>query len=141
MKKTTILLSLLLTSICFGKQIVVTSDDTMKFNVSEITVEAGSENKLLLKNVGQMPKSAMGHNLVILKAGTDINKFGMAAMTAAASAYIPQDSNKSDVIAHTKILGPNESDEITFTLSKGEYPFICSFPGHYAMMKGIIISK
>jgi azurin len=40
------------------------------------------------------------------------------------------------------VLGPGESETITFKLdAAGEYNFICSFPGHYALMKGVITAK
>nr|WP_278022779.1 plastocyanin/azurin family copper-binding protein [Flavobacterium ginsengisoli] len=37
-------------------------------------------------------------------------------------------------------MGGGEEDTIEFTIDKkGSYPFICSFPGHVAMMKGVLI--
>jgi azurin len=78
----------------------------------------------------------MGHNFVLLTKGTDIAKFATAAMNAKATEYIPS----KGVIAHTKLIGGGESTTIKFTVSaKGTYDFICSFPGHYAMMKGKFI--
>ena len=76
------------------------------------------------------------------QAGSDVPRFGMAAVAAASSEYIPQDdANKSLVIANTKLLGPGEEDTITFTLEAGTYPFLCSFPGHFALMQGTITAK
>ena len=49
---------------------------------------------------------------------------------------------KSDVIAHTKLLGPGESDEITFKVpDAGVYDFICTFPGHFGTMRGKIVAE
>ena len=110
----------------------------MKFDLSEIKVKAGEQVTLTLKNAGTMPKEAMGHNLVVLTPGTNVEEFAQTAMNAKANDYIPE-SLSSSIVAHTKLLGPNESDTITFTLEKGEYEFICSFPGHYASMRGKII--
>ena len=48
-----------------------------------------------------------------------------------------------DVIAFTKLLGPDESDTITFTAPKesGAYEYVCTFPGHFAMMRGTMKVK
>lgn len=116
----------------------VTGNDQMRFSVSEIRVKAGEPITLTLKNAGTIAKEAMGHNLIVLQKGTNVEEFGQAAMNSKATDYIPE-SLKSSIIAHTKLLGPNESDTITFNLEKGEYDFICSFPGHYSSMRGKII--
>jgi azurin len=116
----------------------VTGNDQMRFSVNEIRVKAGEPITITLKNVGTIAKEAMGHNLVVLQKGTNVEEFGQAAMNSKATDYIPE-SFKSSIIAHTKLLGPNESDTITFNLEKGEYSFICSFPGHYNSMRGKII--
>lgn len=121
-----------------GVTIEIEANDQMKFNVSEIKAKAGQEVTLVLKHVGTMPKTAMGHNVVILNQGVDLAAFAKAAIAAKDTEYIPADSK--DVIAHTKLIGGGESDQITFTApAAGEYDFICSFPGHYAMMKGKFI--
>ncbi|HRO74677.1 MAG TPA: azurin [Crocinitomicaceae bacterium] len=116
----------------------IESNDKMQFNLSELNVKAGQEVTLVLKHTGTMAKTAMGHNLVILKAGVDLATFAKEAIAAKDNDYIPVDSQ--DVIAHTKLIGGGESDQITFTAPEaGEYDFICSFPGHYSMMKGKLI--
>lgn len=121
----------------------ITANDAMKFSVTRFEVAAGQQVKLTFRNIGTMPKQAMGHNLVILKKGADVKAFADAAVMAAATDYFP--AAKADVvIAHTKLLGPKQSDEITFTAPSepGEYPFICSFPAHYiAGMKGVMVVK
>lgn len=120
--------------------IEITSNDQMKFSVTRIDAKVGEEIKVVLTNGGQLPKEAMGHNFVLLKPGTDINAFSVAAMTAREKDYIP-DSMKDQIIAHTKLLGPRQSDEVTFKVTAaGEYPFVCSFPAHaMAGMKGVLV--
>jgi azurin len=122
--------------------IEITANDQMKFSVTTIEAKAGEQLKVVLTNVGTLPKEAMGHNWVLLKAGTDGNAFSAAAITAKDKDYIP-DSMKDQVIAHTALLGPRKSDEVTFTVpAAGEYPFLCSFPAHFAVgMKGTLIAK
>lgn len=122
----------------FAKDVVVNSNDAMKFDVSEIKVKAGEEIKLTLNHTGKLAKDVMGHNFVVLAKGTDVQAFSNAAIQAKANDYIPEGSDS--VLAHTKVIGGGESDTITFTLKeKGTYEFICSFPGHSFMMKGVII--
>jgi azurin len=122
--------------------IEITANDQMKFSVTTIEAKAGEQIKVVLTNAGTLPKEAMGHNWVLLKAGTDAAAFSAAAITAKDKDYIP-DSMKDQVIAHTALLGPRKSDEVTFTVPPaGEYPFLCSFPAHFAVgMKGTLVSK
>lgn len=119
--------------------VVITSNDQMRFDLDEIKVKAGQQVTLTLKNVGALSKEAMGHNWILLKPGTDVAAFAMEAMSQKQNEFIPASSNA--IIAHTKLLGPDESDTITFTVEKGEYEFICSFPGHYGIMRGRLIAE
>ena len=113
----------------------------MKFSLATIEAKAGEELKVVLNNIGTLPKEAMGHNWVLLKAGTDAMAFGMASMTAKDKDYIG-DSVKDQVIAFIPILGPKQSADVTFKApAAGEYPYICSFPGHVALMKGMLVVK
>ncbi|WP_374172272.1 azurin [Flavobacterium tructae] len=119
--------------------LVIEGNDQMQFNKNELKAVAGKPIKLTLKHVGKIPKEAMGHNLVILQEGTDEAAFALKANEAKATDYIPA-SEKTSIIAHTKLLGGGEEDTIEFTIDKkGTYKFICSFPGHVAMMKGVLI--
>lgn len=120
-----------------------TANDSMKFNMTRAEVKAGQEVKVILTNIGSMPKAAMGHNWVLLKKGVDGKAVADAAVAAAATDYIP-DSQKDNIIAHTKTLGPKQTDEITFQAptEPGEYVFLCTFPAHYvAGMHGTLVVK
>lgn len=119
---------------------VVEGNDQMKFDTELIRVQAGQDVQLTFKNVGTMPKESMGHNFVILQPGVDLAEFGGEAASAVDTDYIPA-SLVSSVIAHTKLLGPGEEDVITFQLEPGVYDYICSFPGHYGIMKGQIVAE
>ena len=124
-----------------GKRVIVlTADDTMKFNLAEIHAKPGEALRITLKNTGRMPKQAMAHNWVLLQpmADSDFTAFAMAA-SGKAPDYLPAD--RAQVLAATKLLGAGESDtiEITAPATPGEYPFLCTFPGHFALMKGKLI--
>ena len=120
----------------------ITANDSMKYSLNRIEAKVGQEIKITLTNTGTMPKAAMGHNFIVLQKGTDLKTFSDAAVAAAATDYIPA-SMADKIIAHTKLLGAKQSDEITFKLTEaGEYPFLCSFPAHYLVgMKGVIVAQ
>ncbi|NGM60371.1 azurin [Sphingobacterium sp. SGG-5] len=118
----------------------IEGNDQMKFNIDLMRVKAGEPVEVTLKNVGEMPKESMGHNFVVLQPQVDLPTFGGEAAAAKDNDYIPK-SSLSSIVAHTKLLGPGEEDKITFTLEKGVYPFICSFPGHYSVMQGKIVAE
>jgi len=137
---------LLLASSLFvsANEIVVSGNDTMQFDVKTFEVKAGEPVTLTLKNTGKLPKIAMGHNLVVLKKGISAIAFGQKAMGAGANATNPlPDSVKEDVLASTKLLGPGESDTVKFTApaEAGSYEYVCTFPGHFAMMRGTMTVK
>ena len=124
-------------------EIELTANDSMKFSATHFEVKAGQQVKVTFTNMGTMPKVAMGHNFILLKKGVDVKAFTDAAVTAAATDYVPA-SQADNIIAHTKLLGPKQSDEVTFTAptEPGEYTFLCSFPAHYLSgMKGVIVVK
>ena len=117
--------------------IVLNSSDLMKFDQNELRVFEGQEITLTLNHTGKMSKEIMGHNFVLLKKKTDLDDFAQRAMLARENEYIPLGD---ETIAYTKMIGGGESDTITFTApKKGSYTYICTFPGHYGLMKGVLI--
>lgn len=120
-------------------ELSISGNDQMQYDKHEFKVKAGQKVKLTLTHTGTMAKNAMGHNWVLLKQGVDLAGFGQKASTAMDNDYIPE-SEEDNIIAHTKMLGGGETDTIEFTApAKGTYEFLCSFPGHYALMKGTFI--
>lgn len=127
-------------NVAVTNHIELEAHDNMTFTGGDLfKVKAGEEITLTLKNVGQLPKESMGHNVVILTPGTDHAEFGGEAFKAKAEDYIPA-TFASSIVAHTKLLGPGESDTIKFKFdTPGVYTFVCSFPGHWGTMKGTIV--
>jgi len=119
-------------------EVKITGNDQMQFNVKVIRVKEGQEVTLVLEHIGTMKVNIMGHNFVLLKQGIDLGAFGSEASAAKDTDYIP--NGGKDVIAHTKMIGGGETISVTFQApAKGEYNFICSFPGHYGLMQGKFI--
>lgn len=125
------------------RTVELTGGDTMKFDKTEITARPGETLRIVLKSIGTMPKIAMGHNVVVLKLGTDQAAFNTAAFSARETDFVPPDM-KDAVLAATKLAGPGETVDVTFKVPAkvGDYPYLCSFPGHFALgMRGKLIVK
>lgn len=119
--------------------LTLSAHDEMKYDQTVLKALAGKPITLTFTHIGTMDKNVMGHNFVLLSPGTDIDDFAKKALTEKASDFIPK-SESSKIIAHTKLLGGNESDTIEFTVpEKGTYDYICTFPGHVATMRGKLI--
>lgn len=127
------------------KAVEVQADDTMKFDVTAFDATPGQKISITLKNTGTTPKLSMGHNLVVLDRAVNeqnVLKWLDTASSEAAHDYVPRTSK--EVLAHTKLLGPGETDTITFNAPQipGSYLYVCSFPGHYSQgTKGIMTVK
>ena len=111
--------------------------DHMKFSPAAIDAKAGESIRVVLKHVGTMPKAAMGHNFVLLKKGVNPKAYVDKAASARDTDFVPP-ALKDQVIAATRLIGPGETSEASFTAAAtGEYDFICTFPGHFALgMRG-----
>jgi len=120
-------------------ELSIDSTDQMTFSTNELKVAADcTEVKLTLNHVGQMAKNVMGHNWVLTKTA-DYMPVAQDGMKAGAdNDYLVADDAR--IIAHTALIGGGESDSVTFSLegleAGGDYTFFCSFPGHWAIMKG-----
>ncbi|AIL32167.1 azurin [Basilea psittacipulmonis] len=121
--------------------VTVEANDAMQFNTKEINVSKTCKDfTVTLKHVGSLPKAAMGHDLVITSAAdmSGVDADGIAA--GLDNDYVKPGDER--VVAHTKLIGGGETDSVTFPVSKlqagTDYVFFCSFPGHSAMMKGVV---
>jgi putative heme-binding domain-containing protein len=107
----------------------------MIYDKKRITVEAGKPVEIVFQNIDIMP-----HNLVIAQQGTLI-KVGQAAERmatrpdATAKHFIP---DTPDVLFATKLLQPTQTEKLQFIAPKklGNYPYLCTFPGHWPIMNG-----
>ncbi|QDW25932.1 auracyanin family protein [Pedobacter sp. KBS0701] len=115
------------------KTIVLGTKPGLKFDITNITLKAGTKVKLTFKNVDDML-----HNFVLTTPGSG-NAVGEMALKMGLDGekyyFVPATPK---VLAYTVLLQPGKSDTIYFTVPKtpGTYPFICTYPGHYMVMKG-----
>ncbi len=111
--------------------------DMMQYDKKLFTVKAGQKITIDFQN-----PDGMQHNLLIIKPGT-LAKVGAAADAmlrepgAAEKNYVP---GIPEVLQSIKLLNPEESFQLTFIVpdQPGDYPFVCTFPGHWRGMNGIM---
>ena len=85
----------------------------------------------------------MPHNWVLVKPDT-LSAVGtladqlIADPEAVARHYVPK---TDDVIAYADITEPGKRQTIHFTAPQtpGRYPYLCTFPGHWKLMNGVLI--
>lgn len=109
----------------------------MSFDKKAIRVPANKEITIKLTN--ESTDASMPHNLVFIKKGK-ANDVGQAGVQHKDNAYVsPDDEN---VIAHSPLVQIGETVYFTFTTPPaGRNEFICSYPGHWGIMKGKFITK
>lgn len=121
-------------------EFTIEANDAMQYNLDKIEVKAGQTVRVTLKNVGSMPVEQMGHNWTLLKSGVEPATYGGAAMQHKDEGY--QVPGTDDVIVNTSMLGPGQEETVEFTApSTGIYKYICTFPGHYGVMKGTFLVR
>ena len=115
-------------------EVSVESDgDQMAYKQTSFTMKADTPTRIRMVNNATSP--AMKHNIVIVKKGSE-DAVGKASMgVPEAEGYVPA---HADVLAATKLAGPGETTTTVLSLPAGEYAYICTFPGHYILMKGTI---
>ncbi|MFT7619729.1 MAG: putative heme-binding domain-containing protein [Planctomycetota bacterium] len=113
--------------------LVRTLPHRMLYDRREIWVEAGKPVAIVFQNNDVMP-----HNLVITKTGK-MQIVGEAAEKLPSSTvdFVPK---TSDVLWFTKLVKPGDSTRLTFIAPDAavELPFVCTFPGHWRVMNGVI---
>ena len=113
--------------------------NVMQYDKKELTVPAGAKVKLTFKN----EKCVLMHNFLLLKPGT---KDAVGALAdkmlsdpqAMAKQYCPE--SDSVILKGSKLIAIGQTDVIEFTApaEAGEYPYICTFPGHWRLMNGVL---
>jgi azurin len=125
-----------------ARTVEITGGDDMKYSVTTIPAKPGETLRIRLTSKGTLPKAVMAHNVVVLKTGAKQVDFANAAALARETDYIPPDM-KDQVLAATTLAGPGETVEVTLKVpAAGTYPYVCTFPGHFAAgMRGTIVAK
>ncbi len=114
-----------------------TITEAMKYDKKEFTVPAGKNIIIVFEN-----PDAMQHNLVIGKQKS-MQIIGNAAdkmitqKDAVEKNYVP---SIPQIIAATPLVNPGETYRLKFTAPSqvGDYPYVCTFPGHWSIMNGVM---
>ena len=112
--------------------------EQLKFDIKEFEVKAGKKIRIHFKNSDYVP-----HNLVVVKPGA-ANGVGEAAIKLGEAGFKAQWIPEHDgVIAHSKLIDFGKTEVIEFTAPEqgGNYEFVCTFPGHHILMRGVMKVK
>ena len=118
--------------------VLKTVQHEMKFAEEALRAKAGTVLEIVLDNI-----DFMQHNFLLLAPGTT-EKVGLASDKLAESPeglkqqYIP---DMPEVLYATPLVNPNEKFSLKLRVPDvpGKYPYICSYPGHWRIMKGVLI--
>jgi azurin len=111
----------------------------LAYDTKTISAKAGQKVKVTFNNTH--PTLPQPHNFVLGKAGTKdkMMTIAMSGMTLVDKGYIP---DSPDILAHTGLIQPGKSETVEFTIpAAGEYPYFCTFPGHVAIMNGVLTAQ
>jgi len=125
-------------AIADAKPVILKAAKNLMFDQTEIRLPAGQAVKLTFQNPDSVP-----HNWALLKPGT-LQKVGeqcnrlISDPQAAAEHYIP---SSSDILAYTNVVEPYAEHTIYFRVPSepGRYPYLCTFPGHWMVMNGVLV--
>ena len=115
------------------------SANPLAYDTKTISVKVGQKVKLTFNNTH--PTLPQPHNFVLGKLGTKdkMMAIAMSAITLVDKGYIP---DSPDILAHTGLIQPGKSETVEFVLpAAGEYPYFCTFPGHVAIMNGVLTAQ
>jgi len=123
-----------------GREAVVvemaTQPGKMRFDVELFEAKPGAKVRLVFRNNDEMQ-----HNLLMLKPKTKLLVVAQRAWMLGAEAvkrqYVPE---MPGILFHSKVLDPKQEETIEFTVpeEEGDYPYVCTLPGHAYTMKGIM---
>lgn len=120
-----------------GREVIVEAALGLQYVQKELRVKAGERLSLVFKNPDVVP-----HNWMLSKPGTLQSMGNLANLMISdpkglAKHYVP---DSDDVLFYTDMTNPKESFTIHFHApkEKGDYPYLCTFPGHWMVMNGVM---
>ncbi|MDA2924971.1 plastocyanin/azurin family copper-binding protein, partial [Acidobacteria bacterium AH-259-L09] len=129
-----------------GVRIIVirTVPDQMRYDKMQVVAEVGEQIQIIFEN-----RDYMLHNLVITIPGAR-EEIGMLAERmppepdSLGRYYVPRGPRIRDpkmILQATKLVAPNEKEKLSFVApdEPGNYPYLCTFPGHWRLMYGDLV--
>jgi len=121
-----------------ARALTIEAGKNLTFSARTLHARPGEPIKLTFDNPDVVP-----HNWVLIRPGTlpavgDLVNKIIARPDAAARHYVPE---SADVLAYTDMVYPQEQMAIFFRAPdrKGHYPYLCTFPGHWMVMNGVLV--
>ena len=121
-----------------GRAVKIQTAAGLQYVRKELHTKAGERLPLTFENPDVIP-----HNWVLVGPGS-VERVGtladalIAAPDALVRHHVP---DSPDILCHKRVLDPQKTTTIYFTASAhpGQYPYLCTFPGHWAIMRGVLI--
>lgn len=121
-----------------ARRIEIETAENLTYATRTLQVRAGEIIELTLRNPDVVP-----HNWALIRPGSleAVGKLANRLISdpeAVARHYIPE---SSDVLVYTDVVPPGEASSVYFSAPQlpGRYPFLCTFPGHWMVMNGVMI--
>ncbi len=121
-----------------GRAITLHAAPGLQYAEKELRVRAGERISLTFDNPDVMP-----HNWVLLQIGAvervgDLANRLVTQPDAVARHYVPE---SPDILCHTPLVNPATRVTVHFTApaAPGRYPYFCTFPGHWQIMRGELV--
>ena len=121
-------------------KVELSGNDLLQYDRHELAVPATCKDiTVTLHHSGKQPREAMGHNWVLVNAAEFAAVANAGLNAGLANDYVAPGDKR--VLAHTRVIGGGETTSVTFAaklLRKGgDYRYLCTFPGHNALMHGV----
>ena len=118
---------------------IATQVGTLAYDKNSIEVAPGSFVRVTLDNVDDLQ-----HNLVFSSSSTEASGqvLAMEALKLGAEGMARQWIPESDgILAASSMADPHIKVSVYFRApeANGEYPYVCTFPGHFSVMKGVMV--
>jgi putative heme-binding domain-containing protein len=121
-----------------SRAVRIEAGKNLTFSVGSFTARAGEPIRLVFTNPDVVP-----HNWALVRPGSlekvgDLANKYIADPEAVYHHYVP---NTDDVLLYTDIVNPQDQTTIFFRApaEKGRYPYLCTFPGHWMVMNGVMV--
>jgi len=115
--------------------VVPVERNAMNYAVGTVTAPAGATVRLVIDNT-ETSSPAMIHNVVVVADEGAVDRVGRAG--SGAPGAVPAGPG---VLVATPLAGPGERAAVVFVMPPpGQYPFICTYPGHFQFMQGTLVS-
>ena len=121
-----------------GDALVVRAAPGLQFSPKELRAKAGSKVRLIFEN-----PDLMTHNFVLVDDGAGDEVGALADRMASdpdgmAKGYVPQSPK---ILLSTPLVNPRAKHEVVFVVptKPGRYPYLCTFPGHWRLMRGVLL--